>query len=111
MGRPATEAGRLAHLPPRDQDAWAGAGHAGLLADPMDAPDALPDIVGDQQAAILGGREPDRPAPDLGRVGAGQPEAGHEILVAADRLAVLETDAHHLVAGRLARIPRAVQRD
>src|SRR5580658_8426232 len=80
-------------------------------ADPADPPDALPDIVGHQQAAVLGGGEPDRPAPDLRRVGTGKPESGQEILVAAQRLAVLEADPDDLVAGRQARIPGPVERD
>ena len=53
-----------------------------------DAPDGAVAILGDEQRAVVGDRDADRPAPDLAVV---DDEAGHEILVFAGRHAVLET--------------------
>ena len=55
--------------------------------------------------AVLGDGHADRPAPD---VAVGGDEADEEVLVLAGRLAVLQRDADHLVAGPPGAVPRAV---
>src|SRR3954469_12399876 len=68
-------------------------------------PDRAVAVFGDQERAVLGDRNSDRPPPDLGVI---DNEARHEIFVLAGRLAVLHPDTDHLVAGALRAIPGAV---
>src|SRR5262249_5544228 len=63
-------------------------------------------VVGDEERPVLGDGDRGGPSPHLGAPFARSPEAGHEILVVARRLPVLERHAHHLVAGRLRAVPR-----
>ncbi|CDX27565.1 hypothetical protein MPL3356_70065 [Mesorhizobium plurifarium] len=65
-------------------------------------------VLGQDQRAVLGHGDADRPAPDLV---VRHDEAGGEILIFAGRLAVLEFQPHHLVAGADIAVPRTVQRD
>src|SRR5882724_11021486 len=76
-----------------------------------DAPDRPAGIVRDEQCAIFRDRQRGRATPYLGAVNAGGPEADGEVLVPAFGLAILERHAHHLVAGRLGPVPRALESD
>src|SRR5262245_46339923 len=72
-----------------------------------DPPNRAAGIVRDQQRAILRDGQRSRATPDLGAVLTGNPEAGHEVLVVALWLAILEGHTYDLVARRLRTVPRA----
>src|SRR2546423_6415740 len=70
-----------------------------------DPPDRAVSILADEQRAVMRHRDADGARPNRGVV---NDKAGHEVLVFATRLAVLEPHAHHFVAGALRPVPRAV---
>src|SRR6266705_1328882 len=89
-----------------DRAGRGGRGRAGLrLARVAHLPDPSAGVVGDEERTVLGDGERGGPSPHLGALFTRRPEAGHEILVVARRLPVLEWHAHHLVAGRLGAVP------
>src|SRR6266705_5465720 len=72
-------------------------GRAGLrLARVAHLPDRATGVVGDEERTVLGDGERGGPSPHLGALFTRRPEAGHEILVVARRLPVLEWHAHPL---------------
>src|SRR5581483_8893525 len=73
-----------------------------------DAPDGAAAVFADEERAVLRHRDAHRPAPDRF---VRDDEAGHEVLVFAGRLAVLEANPDDLVAGALAAVPGAVHGD
>src|SRR5690349_5360445 len=79
---------------PRDSVA-PGAAISGPAVAIGDAPDGAVAVLGEDQRAVLGDSDADRPAPDIF---VGDDEAGGEILILAGRLAILEFQPHHLVA-------------
>src|SRR5215510_10269539 len=85
-------------------------GRAGLrLTRVAHLPDRAAGVVGNEERTVLGDGERGGPSPHLGAPFARSPEAGHEILVVACRLPVLERHAHYLVAGRLGAVPRPLE--
>src|SRR5919109_1206160 len=78
-----------------------GRGRASVrLARVAHFPDRAAGVVSDEERPVLGDGERGRPSPYFSAPFARRPEAGHEILVVARRLPVLERHAHHLIAGR-----------
>src|SRR2546423_2062888 len=61
-----------------------------------DAPDCAVSILADEERAVMRHGDADGAGPNRGVV---DDETGHEVLVFAIRLAVLEPHAHHFVAG------------
>src|SRR5205085_5096551 len=74
-----------------------------------DPPDPAANIVGDEEGAVAGDRDSDRPAhgPLLRLVD----EAGEHVEGLARRLAVLQPEEAHLVAGERTAVPGTVQTD
>src|SRR5579862_6149594 len=71
-------------------------------------PQHVATIVADQEGAVMGHRDAHRPAPDAVVV---DHKSGHEVLVLASRLAVVELGDDHLVARPLGPVPGSVKRD
>src|ERR1700761_5347760 len=78
---------------------------AGSLTGVSNPPDRATGIFGDQQRAILVGRDTDRPAPNLRII---HHKTGGEIFVFARWRAVFHDHANDLVSSALGSIPRTV---
>src|SRR5436305_7708445 len=73
-------------------------------------PDRFAGIIRDEQAAVFRHQQPRGAAVHMRRARFAIPEPGDEILVATRRFAACEMDSYHLVAVRMAGVPRTVER-